>query len=99
MIKDYGEASETVTDNCGIKIPLGQCGAAHRPFKDKLEQLASDSEFRERLGTAARARALDLFTWDGKARMFVEIYRWVLGRRPDKSDFRLVVSEGAGHVA
>jgi glycosyltransferase involved in cell wall biosynthesis len=99
VITDYGGPSETVTENCGIKIPLGSAEQLISRFKDKLEQLASDAELRERLGTAARARALDLFTWDGKARMMVEIYRWVLGRRPDKPDLRSVVSEGAGHGA
>jgi hypothetical protein len=43
-----------------------------------------DSELRERLGTAARVRALDVFTWKAKAKMIVEIYRWVLGQRQVK---------------
>ena len=82
VVTDYGGPGETLVDNCGIKIPLGSAEQLISRFKDKLEQLALDLALRERLGTAARARALDLFTWDGKARMFVEIYRWVLGCRP-----------------
>jgi glycosyltransferase involved in cell wall biosynthesis len=99
VITDYGGPSDALTDECGIKIPLGNPDQLIGQFRDGLERIALDSELRERLGTAARARALDLFTWDGKARTIVEIYRWVLGRRPDKPDLRSVVSEGAGYVA
>jgi glycosyltransferase involved in cell wall biosynthesis len=83
-VTDYGGPRDSLTDECGIKIPLGSPDQLIGQFKDKLEQLASDPALRERLGAAARKRALDVFTWDGKARMLVEIYRWVLGRRQDK---------------
>ena len=86
VITDYGGPGTTLTDECGIKIPLCSPDQLVDQFKDRLEQLASDSELRERLGTAARARALDLFAWDAKAKMIVEIYRWVLGQRQEKPD-------------
>jgi glycosyltransferase involved in cell wall biosynthesis len=98
VVTDYGGPGDAVAVNCGIKIPLGSAEQLIGQFKDKLEQLASDPELRERLSTAARKRALDVFTWERKARMFVEIYRWVLGRRPDKPDLDSVVGEDAMHL-
>ena len=86
VITDYGGPGDAMTDECGIKIPLCSPDQLIDQFRDRLERLAADSELRERLGTAARERALDLFTWDAKARMIVEIYRWVLGQRQEKPD-------------
>jgi len=39
------------------------------------------------LGARARDRVLRHFTWDAKAAQVLEVYRWVLGRRPTKPDF------------
>ena len=36
---------------------------------------------------AGYRRVLASFTWAAKARQVLEIYRWVLGRRPDRPDF------------
>ncbi len=95
VVTDYGGPGETLASECGIKIPLGSADQLIGRFKESLEQLASDSGLRERLSTAARVRAFELFTWDGKARMVAEIYRWVLGRRPDKPDLDSVASADA----
>ena len=86
VITDYGGPGVALTNECGIKIPLCNPDQLIGQFRDRLEQLALDSELRERLGAAARERALDLFAWDAKARMIVEIYRWVLGERQEKPD-------------
>ena len=40
-----------------------------------------------KLADAARCRAAAHFTWDAKARQVLEVYRWVMGQRPDKPDF------------
>jgi glycosyltransferase involved in cell wall biosynthesis len=90
---DYGGPGSVLTDECGIKIPLGTVEELTAQFKDKLEQLALDPQLRERLGVAARSRALDSFTWDAKAKKFVEIYRWVLGQRHDKPDLEAASSQ------
>jgi glycosyltransferase involved in cell wall biosynthesis len=92
VIADYGGPGDALTDECGIKIPLCSPDQLIGQFRDRLEQLALDPELRERLGTAARDRALDLFAWDAKAKMIVEIYRWVLGQRQKRPDQYLPVN-------
>ena len=96
VVTDYGGPGNALTHECGIKIPLGSAEELISRFKDKLEELAVDGELRDRLGAAAQTRACSLFTWDAKARIFLEIYRWVLGQRPDKPDLDTVLNQGVG---
>lgn len=51
-----GGAAEIVTDECGILVPPGDVGA----LADALGRLVDDDGLRERLGSAAPARALAL---------------------------------------
>jgi glycosyltransferase involved in cell wall biosynthesis len=93
VVTDYGGPGNVVTQECGIKIPLGTGEELIDRFRDKLERLAVDSELRNHLGKVARERIRRFFTWDVKARMFLEVYHWVLGHRRDKPDLESVADQ------
>ena len=56
-------------------------------MRDCLERLATAPDLVAKLGRAAQSRAARQFSWDAKARQMLEVYEWVLGRRPQKPDF------------
>jgi glycosyltransferase involved in cell wall biosynthesis len=99
VVIDYGGPGEIVTNECGVKVPLAEREVVVARFRDELEKLALDPDRRNRLGSAAQERIHRLYTWDAKARMYVEVYRWVLGRRTDKPDLDSVVGEDATRLA
>jgi glycosyltransferase involved in cell wall biosynthesis len=81
---DYGGPAGVLTPECGIKVPLGGPDELAAGFRDALERLAEDRGLRDRLGEAAQERVRRHFTWDAKARMIVDVYRWVLGHRAER---------------
>jgi glycosyltransferase involved in cell wall biosynthesis len=87
VVVDYGGPAELATNGAGIRVPLGPREQIVAGFRDQLEQLAGNPLRVADLGARARARARDKFSWDAKAAQVVEVYRWVLGERPDKPDF------------
>ncbi len=93
VVVDYGGPGIIVTNECGIKIPLADRNELITRFREELEELAKDRDCRNRLGRAAQERVHRSFTWDAKARMYVQVYRWVLGHRLDKPDLDLEVGE------
>ncbi len=86
VITDYGGPGEMLPVDCGIKIPLASADQLVDKFRRGLEELALDDLRRERMGAAALAAIQHNFSWDAKARMIYEVYRWVLGERRDKPD-------------
>jgi len=81
----YGGPAELVTDDTGIRVPMGSRESIVQALKTILEELVASPNRVRRLGEAARERVYRLFTWEVKARQISEIYRWVLGEgaRPD----------------
>jgi glycosyltransferase involved in cell wall biosynthesis len=86
VVTDYGGPAGALTPECGIKVPLGDPDELVARFRGALERLAEDRGLRDRLGEAAQERVRRHFTWDAKARMIVEVYRWVLGHRAGRPD-------------
>jgi glycosyltransferase involved in cell wall biosynthesis len=86
VVTDYGGPGETVTSESGFKVPLANPEEMIVGFRRRLEQLAEDPELRKSFGAAAADCIRRNYTWDSKARMIQEVYRWVLGQRPDKPD-------------
>ena len=95
VVADHGGPSNILTDRAGIKIPIGEPDVVAARFRVALESLAEDHSLRDRLGRAARERILQHFTWEGKARKIVEVYRWVLGLRSDKPDLEAITEDAA----
>jgi glycosyltransferase involved in cell wall biosynthesis len=80
---DYGGPGDLLADGRGIKVPLGTREELVARFTAALEGIAKDPARAHAMGQAAREFTMRELTWDAKARRTVEIYRWVLGERPD----------------
>ncbi len=87
VVVAYGGPATLVTDETGCRVPLGSKPEITESFRVALEGLASDRPRLRRFARAAHERAIGRFSWDVKARKMVEIYEWVLGRRPVRPDF------------
>jgi len=71
----------------GIRVPLGTRAETVSGFRAEPELLVENPQQIGPMSARARARALQKFSWAAKAAQTVEVYRWVLGERPDKPDF------------
>jgi glycosyltransferase involved in cell wall biosynthesis len=86
VVADYAGPAELVTDDTGYRIPMASREDLIARFRERFEALVASPELLRPMGQRARARVLELFTWDAKARQMLEVYRWVLGQR-GKPDF------------
>jgi glycosyltransferase involved in cell wall biosynthesis len=73
----------------GYLVPMGTRAEIVDAFRRRLEALAADPSELERRGARARERVRECYTWDAKARRVLDIYEWVLGRRPERPDSAL----------
>ena len=87
LIVDYAGPSELVTRETGFKVPIGRREAIIAEFRSRLTDFADAPASLRQVGSAARARVMDLYTWPIKARQVEQIYRWVTGGQPDKPRF------------
>lgn len=85
LIVDYAGPGEIVTDETGIKVPIGTRREIVERFRSELERLAENPDLASTIGLNARDRVRSHFTWDRKARQILQVYDWVLGRstKPD----------------
>lgn len=86
VVADYAGPAELVTDDTGYRIPMASREDLIARFRERFEALVASPELLRPMGQRARARVLELFTWDAKARQMLEVYRWVMGGR-GKPDF------------
>lgn len=82
LVVDYAGPAELVAPGTGIRVPLGDRAALVAALRAHLTRLAGAPEEARRLGSAARARALALFTWEAKAQQIAQIYDWTLAGAP-----------------
>ncbi len=61
-------------DDCGLVVPVGDVGA----LSDSVARLADQPELRQRIGAAARARALERFSHDRVAQEILALLRRVI---------------------
>jgi glycosyltransferase involved in cell wall biosynthesis len=81
IVVGYGGPAELVTDDTGVRVPVGSREAIVRGFRAALEGLVKRPESIRPMGVRARQRVLRHFTWEAKASQVVEVYRYVLGHR------------------
>ncbi len=87
VLADYGSPGVYGSGGRGITVPVTDKPALVAGYVRALESLALDPDKRTQLGAAAQAYARANHTWDAKARKIIEVYEWVLGRRPEKPEF------------
>jgi len=83
---DYGAPALLIDADRGVKVPLGDKESITVAVQHALEELVQDPARLRRLGDGARRHVEQLYTWDAKAKLTLDIYEWALGRRP-KPDF------------
>lgn len=87
VVVDYAGPAELVTPDVGYKVPIGRREVIISAFEKQLRLLTANRDMLQSMSSAAITRVQTLFTWQVKARQVAEIYKWVLGERPDKPDF------------
>ena len=85
IVVDYGGPAELVTPETGIKLNLGPKKVIEQQLRKRIESL-SLIEINEK-GRSAQNRVEQLFTWQAKANMVVQVYNWVTGNTINKPDF------------
>ncbi len=91
LVLDYGGPGELVDERCGFALPMGSREQVVARVRESLTRLANNPAQIEPMSEAAMHRARTLFTWDTKASMVGEVYRWVVGER-EKPDFGMPLS-------
>lgn len=87
LIVDYAGPGELVSEDTGLKVPLGTRAEIVAGFRRELMRLAEGTVPLPDFGARARARVRDHFTWSRKAEQVAEVYSWVLGRRAERPSF------------
>jgi glycosyltransferase involved in cell wall biosynthesis len=62
----------------GLLVPVGDVGA----LRAAVERALDDADLRRRLGSAARARVIELCSWERVSRQTLGVYAHALGDRP-----------------
>ena len=86
LVVNYAGPGELVDDSTGVTVPVGPRADIIEGFSARLEDLCADRGRVRALAAAARAHALERFTWDAKARQILSVYDWVTGAREDRPD-------------
>lgn len=86
LVVDYAGPGELVTEDTGRKVPVGDRAAIVAGTRAALADCVRDPGALAAMGAAGRARVAAGFTWEAKAAQVMEVYDWVLGRRPDRPE-------------
>lgn len=84
VVVDYAGPGELVGPTTGYKLALGKRPEIVARLRAKLEQIVSDPSELPALARAARARAMEHFTWSAKAQKVAEVYDWATGQRSER---------------
>jgi len=87
IVVDYGGPGELVTPATGFTVPIGPRATIVASFRAVLERIVSAPELIRPMAIRVRRRAFEQFSWGAKALQTLQVYDWVLGRRPDRPDF------------
>lgn len=84
MIVDYAGPSELVSDDTGIKIPLGTRESIIAGFRARLTEVLGTRSALRAMSVAGRLRIQTSFTWSAKATQILSVYDWVCGKTNQK---------------
>jgi len=77
ITSDYGGPKFSVTDDCGIKIPVDNYDNYVRNLAEAIIKLAEDDPLRRKMGEAARKRVRENFSLEALKKRIPEIYEGV----------------------
>lgn len=89
LVINYGGLGELVTEKTGYLVPMGTRPQIVERLRSLLTRLCENPGEIDAKSPAALRRAHEQFTWPAKARQIVQVYDWVLGRRPDRPEFSM----------
>jgi glycosyltransferase involved in cell wall biosynthesis len=86
---DYGGPGGLLDAERGVKVPLGSIEQITQSFVREMERLTDNPLRVRRLGDAACDYALQMLTWDVKARKTINVYRWALQQIEQPPSFNM----------
>lgn len=89
IVADHGGPAEYVTEETGIRLPVGSRSEMVSAMTSALERLALNGDLLDDMSSAGIARARACYTWQVKANQIRELYDRVLGgQRPENTFLR-----------
>ncbi len=82
IASNWGGPADYASTECALFIDPTSREAFVQGFTDAMLQLAKDPALRDRLGRAARDRALTLFNWESRVDGLMDIYQQVMRPAP-----------------
>ncbi len=75
IVMDYGGPGETVDESCGIRVPMTDEETTVKDLSATLRALIENPQRLDMLAAGALKRIREHFTWEEKARQFVDVYK------------------------
>ena len=76
---DHQGAALMVDSGSGIKVPVSSLHGTVQSLAEAILDLSADETMRSNIGTHARQRTIDRFSWTVKAREMTDFYRSIVG--------------------
>ncbi|HYX35610.1 MAG TPA: glycosyltransferase family 4 protein [Oligoflexus sp.] len=80
IVANYGGIAEVVRPDCGFHIALSNRDGMVQAMQAVIDQLLNNPVQIQTLGTKARQRILEYYSWDHKAQQMLDVYAWVTGQ-------------------
>jgi glycosyltransferase involved in cell wall biosynthesis len=87
VVVDYGAPGVLVGTERGVAVPLADRATLATEFGRVLLRLFEAPKQLREMGLSAQQHALRYYSWDAKARKFMDVYRWVCGETLERPDF------------
>ncbi len=87
LVLDYGGPAELVPPGLGWTVPMGSRPHIIHGLRESLARAWGAPAEVSAMGRNAQHHVFEHFTWEAKARQFLEIYAWTLGDRATKPDW------------
>ncbi len=87
VVLDHGGPPELVPPGTGFVLPMTNRGDIVTRLRGLITTLAADRQTLAETGMRAQQHVRRFYTWEAKAKQIVEVYQWILGRRPTKPDW------------
>jgi glycosyltransferase involved in cell wall biosynthesis len=87
LVVDYGAPGALVGKDRGVAVPLSDPDTLIRDFGSVMSELFDQPARLREMGQRAQEHALRYYSWDAKARKFLDVYRWACGETSERPNF------------